>query len=668
MIEQHHLDMLAASGITPEFAAKRGYETVDYKLAGMRRLAEVNIVKPGRQLPGMLIPLLRVDGSTWGYQYRPDEPRLRGGKPIKYETPYQQRNGLDVPPGVGPQLADPSIPLFITEGTKKADCGALHGLCIVALTGVWNWMQTSSAGAKMALPEFRDIALDGRRLVIAFDGDVARKESVQKAAHALAAYLSTKGAKVEYLWLPDTDNKTGLDDYLAEHTVEDLWGLVKPTKPPVAQGKAKQEVQQEKPPTEPKSSVDGAKLLDDIEAWFSRFIRVTTPGDLQTLATWAAHTHLVHELYTTPRLLIDSIMFGSGKTTVLDHLQRLCVNPVQAAQLSSSALIPRMLESKMRTILLDEVDRSLRPDKPDVQDLLSVLNSGYRSGATRPVLVPVQGGGWEAKDMPTFAPVAMAGNSPHLPPDTVSRSIRILLMPDLDGSVEDSDWEEIDVEAEALQEKLIDWADQVRDQVKGLKVDLPKGCIGRSKEKWRPLKRVAVAAGGRWPLIIDELIVEDLAYDAAEREAGLKTQPPGIVLLQDLRDVWPDGEDFVSTKKLVELLVWHNSYWGADSPYGKVLSEQRCGRLLSQAAKVTSVRPDTNGPRGYHRSQVEPAWRRLGMQLVDTPSNKPDDSAVSDDSDEAGPRCRVCGQIVLVNSASITRGSCEECHVSDAAA
>ena len=90
---------------------------------------------------------------------------------------------------------------------------------------MWNWLYTGSAGGKMALPDWHDVALnDGRRVIIAFDGDVARKESVQKAAQRLAGYLATKGARVEYLHLPDTDDKTGLDDYLAEHTVEDLCG------------------------------------------------------------------------------------------------------------------------------------------------------------------------------------------------------------------------------------------------------------------------------------------------------------------------------------------------------------------------------------------------------------------------------------------------------------
>jgi Domain of unknown function (DUF3854) len=186
------------------------------------------VFRPGRRVPGLLVPQLRADGSTWGYQYRPDEPRLRDGKPVKYETPWQQRNGLDIPPRVGKLLGDPAVPLWITEGVKKADCGAINGLCIVALSGVWNWLHTNTAGGKVALPDLRDVALNnGRRVILAFDGDVARTPAVHKALHALASYLATKGAKVECAHLPDTDVMTGLDDYLADHRVDELWRLVK---------------------------------------------------------------------------------------------------------------------------------------------------------------------------------------------------------------------------------------------------------------------------------------------------------------------------------------------------------------------------------------------------------------------------------------------------------
>ena len=70
----------------------------------------------------------------------------------------------------------------------------------------------------------------------------------------------------------------------------------------------------------------GAMLLDDLVTWWVRFIPVTDPDDLYLLALWTVHTHLVVELYTTPRLLIDSVMEGSGKSTVMDHLNRLCVS------------------------------------------------------------------------------------------------------------------------------------------------------------------------------------------------------------------------------------------------------------------------------------------------------------------------------------------------------
>lgn len=358
---------------------------------------------------------------------------------------------------------------------------------------------------------------------------------------------------------------------------------------------------------------EGSAVLNAVRAWYKRFIAVTDDDDLDILALWTVHTHLVRELMTTPRLLIDSVMPGSGKTTVLDHFSRLCYHAVQAALLSSSALLPRLLECDMRTVLLDEVDRSLRPGKEGVQDLIAILNSGYRYGATRPVLVHVDGQ-WEAQEMSTFAPVAMAGNSPHLPPDTLSRSIRILLMPDLHGTIEDSDWELWEDDAADLHRSIVEWAGSVSERVPETAVDLPERCIGRLREKWRPLKRIAVLAGGRWPEVVDSLISKSITEDELEREAGLKALPPGMVLLRDLFDAWPADEDFLSSKEMVDLLVAHNpDYWDAGSGYGRAINAQRLGRMLNQAAKIHSTRERRNGPRGFERTQFQLAWTRLGI-------------------------------------------------------
>lgn len=314
MINDHHLEMLAASGITPEHAELRGYQSL-HEGNGLAPLASINVVRPGRRYPGLLIPLLRADGSTWGHQYRPDNPRLRDGRPVKYETPYQQRNGLDIPPGVGPMLDDPSIPLWITEGVKKVDCGAQQGLCIVGLIGVWNWLTTSTAGGKVALPEWRDIALNGRRVIIAFDGDVARKESVQKASRALSGYLATKGAKVEYLHLPDTDNKTGLDDYLQDHTVDDLLRLVKPIQPVPAQPKPDKPV--EPAPAKPATPQHKPVSLDQARAVFRKWLG--RDYDTDTIDA-AIVTAAVERMTGDPLWLLIVSGSGNAKTETVQAL------------------------------------------------------------------------------------------------------------------------------------------------------------------------------------------------------------------------------------------------------------------------------------------------------------------------------------------------------------
>lgn len=169
---------------------------------------------------------------------------------------------------------------------------------------------------------------------------------------------------------------------------------------------------------------DGAALLDEVRTWLSRFITVMRDEDLDLLTLWAAHTHAGRSLYTTPRLQVDSPVPESGKTTVLEHLERLCHCPVIASSISSPALLARLVAEDPRTLLLDEVDRTLDVKAtPGAVEIIAVLNSGYKVGATRPVLVPAKGSNWEVAEMSTFAPVAMAGNQPRLPDDTDRKSV-----------------------------------------------------------------------------------------------------------------------------------------------------------------------------------------------------------------------------------------------------
>jgi hypothetical protein len=137
-------------------------------------------------------------------------------------------------------------------------------------------------------------------------------------------------------------------------------------------------------PGVPQSGVEGDKVLLKIRQWWGTYIATVTEADLDLLCLFAAHTHLAIETYTTPRLQIDSPIPESGKTTVLEHFQRLCYRPTLMSSVSSPALLTRMLDKELRTILIDEADRSLNPDKEGIADLLAVINSGYKRGATPP--------------------------------------------------------------------------------------------------------------------------------------------------------------------------------------------------------------------------------------------------------------------------------------------
>ena len=222
-----HVAKLVASGISPETKHARHYTTVTEKAT----LERAQFSASQRRVPGILIPLHGVNGTTAGYQYRPDTPRTRKGKPVKYETRTGQRNVIDVPPACHRDIDDPTVDLWITEGPIKADAAATAGLCCVALLGVYGWRGRNDVKGLVALPDWERIALNGRRVVLAFDSDSLTKVQVHDALTRLAAFLQGRGASVDYLHLADASDgtKVGIDDALGSGTtVAELEAMVKP--------------------------------------------------------------------------------------------------------------------------------------------------------------------------------------------------------------------------------------------------------------------------------------------------------------------------------------------------------------------------------------------------------------------------------------------------------
>ena len=224
----HHKSLSEGSGISEAVLCARGYRTIE-KAAEMKRRG---FSDAQARVPALLIPVYDTSGEMVLYQARPDTPRIKGGKPIKYETPRGSRMVLDVHPLARAALADPDTPLFVTEGIKKGDCLVSHGCCAVALLGVWTWRGTNALGGKTSLPDWEAVALNGRQVYVIFDSDVMLKPQVHAALARFKPFLESRGARVLLIYLPvdPSGKKTGVDDYLvAGHTMDELLALATPT-------------------------------------------------------------------------------------------------------------------------------------------------------------------------------------------------------------------------------------------------------------------------------------------------------------------------------------------------------------------------------------------------------------------------------------------------------
>jgi hypothetical protein len=239
VLSSEHEALIRRSAISPEVARGRGYRTVTEKTV----LRRYGFSEAQRRVPALLIPIRDVRGEVALHQLRPDQPRLnKAGKAVKYETPRGARMVLDVPPQARSQLSDPALPLWITEGARKADAAVSKGLCCVALLGVWNWRGKNEHGGLTALADWEQVALKDRRVNVVFDSDVVGKVEVQRALSRLRAFLEGRGAEVQIAYLPPAADgcKVGLDDFLAAgHSVEELFSLASPElRAPVRAGRS----------------------------------------------------------------------------------------------------------------------------------------------------------------------------------------------------------------------------------------------------------------------------------------------------------------------------------------------------------------------------------------------------------------------------------------------
>jgi Domain of unknown function (DUF3854) len=347
-----HQELLRASAISTEVARSRGYVSVTEK----SRLEAVGFSPVQRQVPGLLIPVRGVTGEVVGHELRPDTPRVTdAGKVLKYEKPTGSSNRLDVPPAVAPVLGDPSVVLWFTEGARKVDAAVTAGLACVGVPGVWGWRCTNGNGGKVALPDFYDVALNDREVIICFDSDVTTKPEVRKAIEAFRQFVFSRGASARVCLLPGDDGKVGLDDFLANGgTVDELLArhvTEEMPKSPRVSTTAKTAATVQPPPAEPPALARNPQLLND----FRRRIRARGVVGEETTAC------ILYLLLTT-RLLdrqVSAVVKGtssSGKSFTTEEVVKFFPGHavIEMTAMSERALVYMEEEFAHRTLILYE--------------------------------------------------------------------------------------------------------------------------------------------------------------------------------------------------------------------------------------------------------------------------------------------------------------------------
>ena len=113
------------------------------------------------------------------------------------------------------------------------------------------------------------------------------------------------------------------------------------------------------------------------------------------------------------------------------------------------------------------------------------------------------------------------------------------------------------------------------------------------------------------------MILADIESAREQSESGDVQLSVNLQLSKDLFQIYKSELGFIATSSLViQLMVFNPDQWSSSSYYGKDLTAQRLGRILSGAFGVNSIRVGDSA-RGYHANQFKSIWRQLGVTPVE---------------------------------------------------
>jgi hypothetical protein len=345
----------------------------------------------------------------------------------------------------------------------------------------------------------------------------------------------------------------------------------------------------------PQEIKSGFQLLDDCEAYVRRFVVFPKDCHYKAVVLWAAATHAHQQFSTFPRLAFLSPEPASGKTRALEITLQLCARPRMELDPTGPA-VANVISLDHPTLGIDETDTIFGKSGSSSakQQLRSILNSGYKAGAT---MTRKSGAGYVST--PVFGPVAFAGMG-NLPETLMTRSVVIRMRKRRKEESIEPYFSRVHAPLGAmLGNSLAQWGGIVAADLAGAWPELPDGIQDRAAECCEPLCAVADSAGGNWPET-GRAALREIFLDVAEH-AG---PSPSQRVLADLMTVWPGNKASASSRALSDALrtldgaPWHTLWPPESGP------RELAALLSSHHVSPVKVKVGGKALQGYRRAEV----------------------------------------------------------------
>ena len=249
------------------------------------------------------------------------------------------------------------------------------------------------------------------------------------------------------------------------------------------------------------------------------------------------------------------------------------------------------------TLLIDEADAFMR----DNEELRGILNSGHTRESA--YVIRTVGDSFTPTKFNTWGAKALAGIG-HVADTLMDRAVIFELRRKLPHEkVERIRYAEPGL-FDDLRSKLARFAEDYSDQVRQARPPLPHSLNDRAQDNWEPLLAIAMSAGNEWL---------QLGTTAALKLSGSDsdTQTVGTELLADIREIFGQDLDRITTAELIRLLCTDGEKPWATFNRGNTITPRQVAKRLKEYGILShTIRIGIETAKGYTIDQFREVFSR----------------------------------------------------------